>query len=930
MAKRESKPLYFSTADMIEFLNKFDYVEKKYRIHNNKLIEDLRRFEESRQYIKLQKLSPAELGQTIDRVYGFSNEQRTDSAKIFSNVFSKIINEFLNINGLELLFNEHYYDFEWDMHLEFDVEKAQYNYYRDHMEHQVRNMYMMLKLLENHELLYEIKFLLNNKVNSKVSNYVFTRHKQFIDSEMFSGQKKELFLKCAQDFYKNLIKEYTESTDFMMVFHSKKYNEMIETLLNFFAIKSIALPKDVLHKSFVATFGKNAHFSESFTKEKLQKQLFRWFSSFCNDINNTDIILQSYLSDYSIVYIIYSATIISALFHDVSYPLCFFMKMQKRIGQYLPSMNAFIHNIEADIDRVVSILQPSLLFTLVSEKEIRAKLSKNQKDYDHGVFSAIALLLSYYESGRINQLSIDKQISIELAALAIYNHTINYNITDIDEKEYYRPLFIQNPISFLLRVCDDMQEWDRRYFELSKNDENIFCPDCGSPIVHYKSYENGKLQETLLCRCCGENNKIYYTTKFFPKRNMYTVTTCHNIAVVAQNNMLIFNINYDLLDLLHMVEISCTYSKYRAKELNKLKTIMLNQNFGAPGRLVNIKELRLNYTISSNPLYIKSKILVDSIINRVCHNNTVWDLHEFVLSQGKKSKAKIRKKYDTFINEFKNDVCKTIHDNKSEKDIAICVEDFIERFVTKFDSFLKKFKSTPEMTFLALYLYDDNLCINTSIEILQPVFWDYCINCAINYELIEKQFENVCQAIKNKITIKVNNKCTDIISSYIVNEVFNATSRKQLKNVLFTQEFREKFIFYTKLSSFILKSYLRTSDFLPEKDAFAKTVNRKYIVSDTQRNQPFGYLMEELMKDLYDIINAQTDAYSETQIELNKYTTQYNSKDGIYSLIEQYICPSNWYDSSCTSYKDFSDKNLDFHSDLFIFECLGQKLRNPK
>lgn len=87
----------------------------------------------------------------------------------------------------------------------------------------------------------------------------------------------------------------------------------------------------------------------------------------------------------------------------------------------MPSMNAFIHNTGADVDRIVSILKPSLLFTVVPERELRKMISPHADQWDHGVYSAITLLLSFYESGRISQLSADKQAAIEIAAVAIYN-----------------------------------------------------------------------------------------------------------------------------------------------------------------------------------------------------------------------------------------------------------------------------------------------------------------------------------------------------------------------------------------------------------------------------------------------------------------------------------------------------------------------------
>ena len=201
-----SQEHYFSTMDMLQYLNDFDYVKKKYLIDelDGELLEKLRDFENSHKYGNIQKLSPAYVGQTMNRVYGFSNRAKEQSSRIYSFVFNKIIHGYLNVNGLELLFNEHYYDFEWDMHLEFDVESSQYNYYRDHMEHQVRNMYMMLKMLEKNDLFYEVKKILSNRTNNKVANYVSSRHKEFVETKLLFGEQKSLFLDCSKLYYKKI------------------------------------------------------------------------------------------------------------------------------------------------------------------------------------------------------------------------------------------------------------------------------------------------------------------------------------------------------------------------------------------------------------------------------------------------------------------------------------------------------------------------------------------------------------------------------------------------------------------------------------------------------------------------------------------------------------------------------------------------------
>lgn len=904
--------LSFSTKNMLTYLADFNYIEKKYQINNPSLIEALKEYEKNQQYGKLQKLPPAYVGETIDRVYGFCAKQRMDSAKIFNRTFSIIINEFLNIKGLELLFDEHYYDFEWDMHLEYDTKTGKPLYYRDHMEHQIRNMYMMLTLLDDYGFIYEFKRLLTNRSTSKVSDYVYTRHKEFTETQHPSDKLEKILIQCAKSYYIKVFEDYLNSHHFKKLPKPINPDAFIESVIVFTDIWGMNIPKADFHESIIKDF--DIITLNSNTTEELINKFKNWLEK-----TDTNTLIKSYFQDYSLGYIIRSAAIISALFHDLSYPLCFFLNIKNRIGEYLPSMNAFIHNIEADIDRIVSILNSSLLFVLVSEDEIRKKLAKNQKKYDHGVFSAISLLLYFYESGRIHQLSIDKQIAIELAALAIYNHNFDYNIVEESATEYYRPIFTQNPISYLLKICDEMQEWDRRYFELSKDDEHIFCPDCNSPIIKYRQYVNDEITESMICKCSKDKKKFYEKSIFFPCRNMYTVTTCRSIDIISKSNSLIFKLNYNLLDLLHMTQISCTYAAYRAKQLNKLKVLMGNQKYSDEDSKIKIKNLYLDYTMTCNPLYLKAKILLTSILNYGIpkkHESLHYIDFEKTVNQ---NLIRAVNKFSSNLNYNLPFSVLIDIDTKNWRNVWNIISKLTLKFFRK--DALGKFRMSHNNI---LYLLNSQNVLSyiSSVQMeLKELLSSYISDAKISEEIFSSfEWKDLCNKIENSI----HKKCYRITTDYI-RKILREYIGKDTAEILSTK----KLFFYFKLASCIFESYINSNVFPEDSIDFIKQIKKSVEMPYDINEIQFSEVVDGLLEDFHCIITNQVDVYGE-EIDLEKYTKQFQSEDKVYQLIDKYINPVNWYDSTAESYNNFSENNLDFHSDLYLFELMGQAIKEKE
>lgn len=242
---------------------------------------------------------------------------------------------------------------------------------------------------------------------------------------------------------------------------------------------------------------------------------------------------------------------------------------------------------------------------------------KDSKKPDHGALSAIIFLLHFYKNGAIYTLSPYKKASIELAALAIYNHTNKYGIQGEDKYIIYRPCFSLNPISYLLRMCDDLQEWERIYFVISDNSNIVLCNKCKTPVIGSKEKNEKEIITRYRCNCQflsadGQNDKrdadrhihAFDGRSKFSYRRIYNVSVCD--SVVAEGNAkadrkLLFKLHYDPYKLLHVAYLNATYAKYRISELNSLKLLFECQK--------GIPKIYLDYFVTSNPVHIKVRMM---------------------------------------------------------------------------------------------------------------------------------------------------------------------------------------------------------------------------------------------------------------------------------------------------------------------------------
>lgn len=521
--------------NLLAFLRDFDPISEKYavdRMETRKLnfsqYAEASKFESSQQFGQINKNKYSDILKNLKQVYDNEDIVHSDVVS-YHYVEKNIIHRYLNIPQLDKMFDEDYFEFEWDMHIEQNFAKHTSQYYRDHFIHQIRNYYMMYVLLKHFGFEAAIREIFNDqRENNIIARYVRGKESSFLCDE---------------------------------------HAPII----------------DVLNK-------------------------------ICDDVSWNGYRKEDYHKDYFYSYVIMASAALAALFHDMGYPICHFLSVRQRTSSYNPTMYMFTHNAIDSFDELASKLSASLLFTVEAPRVIQERLRYNskKKSYDHGVYSAIAFLLQFYDNGLIFSLSPEKQCAIEMAALAIFNHTGKFRAIDEDNTIRHQTMvFKQNPISFLLRFCDDLQEWDRQYFEISKASDLLFCEKCGTPLIRKGSDSVSKKSIYQCCCSSGKSgNSDMIRPDIFIKRKLLLVSVADSVRFHKKEGKLQATIDYDYYRLLLLSKINPTYAGHRDHENGGIRRLLINQDFLKQGKgKLDFRYIDIDYFVSANPILIKVKIL---------------------------------------------------------------------------------------------------------------------------------------------------------------------------------------------------------------------------------------------------------------------------------------------------------------------------------
>lgn len=433
--------------------------------------------------------------------------------------------------------------------------------------------------------------------------------------------------------------------------------------------------------------------------------------------------------------------------HDIGYPLSFLLKSNKNVSRYVPNSISFIKEIN-NIEYLDSKLKDTLLLKVVGIKEIVKGLEK----YDHGVLSAIILLLFYYDNGKIYSLSKTEKAIIELSSLIIYNHTIKYKNQEEKraEYDYVKNIFVKNPLSYIFRLCDDIQEWDRVYFENTRESNYTICNNCKTPLVrkhsncNLKEDSNKELKKIeYSCMCNSENT---YNLRANEYRKTINVICCKEVDInykelnnnsesgIPRNKEIVFK--YDLFSLLEVAKYNVGYADIRAKEIKKIKIALSEQN--------DLYNTYVDFFMSNNPVELKLEILRRYLKKNTGIKNCQELLGSLPFNNNgsvlvKKINEIIKKRFEIYYNLV--DLINKIDSNKKEE------------FLKKIDKIIEEIANTDFKNLAKIAsekYYNANQCTR------EKIFASLNYDSLEEYNKLKQIYLNLYQC-SNKEKILINN-----------------------------------------------------------------------------------------------------------------------------------------------------------------------------
>lgn len=296
--------------------------------------------------------------------------------------------------------------------------------------------------------------------------------------------------------------------------------------------------------------------------------------------NEKEIVKEDYKKE-----IVFKSYLLAAMFHDVGYPIEYYLRESRQIQKFIPFYKIIDSNIKTEFVEIKSILIDSQLFSVIDNDEIEKKYSKN----DHGVFSAISFLYNFYLSGSIFSMSIIDRCIIEIAAIAIYNHTNKY-------KGNERMIFNNDPISYLLRTCDDLQEWSRFSLCVDNTSNMLRCKCYGMFEREELSEERSEIK--YICQTCGESFTKVTSLEY---KKIHYLSLCNEMKISKENGNINVEIKYDLYKQLELLLNDYTSVKYRNDDLENVKKALKFQN--------NLPDIKVDKFLSNNPCILTRRIL---------------------------------------------------------------------------------------------------------------------------------------------------------------------------------------------------------------------------------------------------------------------------------------------------------------------------------
>lgn len=315
----------------------------------------------------------------------------------------------------------------------------------------------------------------------------------------------------------------------------------------------------------------------------------------------------------------YEIFMVSSMLHDIGYPLEFYLRSAQQLSDYPPYLKILSPTVKTDFSEIKAHLLGSQLFKLIDNQAIREKYEKN----NHGVLSAVSLLMHFYYGGRIYSLNREQKCILEMSAIAIYRHTDKF-------EKGFRMVYRKDPISFMVRLCDDLQEWDR--FKLLINDKHNYlrCENCWK-ILHERN-------RIYSCPGCG---KEYQKVTQIDNRKVNYICLCDELHLEMDGDRVRIAVPFTPMKQLEILMDDYTAILRSADDLSKVQELVQDQSL--------LPEMEIEFYVSNNPI-----MLIQHMIEETGHTDE--DVENWI------GKQRIKKRREN-LNEFFQDYLQKKKDN---------------------------------------------------------------------------------------------------------------------------------------------------------------------------------------------------------------------------------------------------------------------------
>lgn len=275
----------------------------------------------------------------------------------------------------------------------------------------------------------------------------------------------------------------------------------------------------------------------------------------------------------------YKIVILSSLLHDIGYPLEYYLRMAQEISDYPPHLKILAPAVMTEFSEIKVYLLESQLFKQVSHEKIYKKYQR----HNHGVLSALSLLMHFYYSGRIYSLSDEKRCLIEMTAIAIYHHTDRFSAAE-------RMVYLLDPVSYMVRLCDDLQEWERFKLLISDKHNYLLCGSCGKILLEQN--------REYTCTCCGQK---YHKVTQIENRKVNYICLCDGLDISFNQEKVRIKFLFHLMKQIEILLDDYTAVIKSEEDIEKIKAMTENQGISP--------KLELEWYVSNNPLHLINRMI---------------------------------------------------------------------------------------------------------------------------------------------------------------------------------------------------------------------------------------------------------------------------------------------------------------------------------